>query len=294
MKRLLPLLFILGGLASLYPLQRWIDAASPSQPVSDETLYFASGQTIKKMSLGLDAMVADVYWIRTVQYFGRKLIDSGHPLSSSAASDIRMDMLGPLLNIVVTLDPHRIAAYRFGAIFLPEQDPQLAVDLLERGIQYNPDEWRLYQDLGFIYWHQGSYDKAAEIYERGSQIGGAPFWMRDLVGLMRIRGGSRETARQVYARYLESEDRNVRAQAVARLNQIEAMDEMDVINALLARYKSEVGSCPASLRPLASRLAARGFRLGEDLAPLDPAGYPYVLDAEQCRVSLQFGSPVPR
>src|SRR4029077_9385991 len=100
-------------------LQRWIDSASPHQPVGDETLYFASGQTIKKMSLGLDAMVAEVYWIPTVQYFGRKLIDSGHPLSSSAASDIKMDLLGPLLNIVVTLDPHRIHAYRVEANFLP-------------------------------------------------------------------------------------------------------------------------------------------------------------------------------
>jgi tetratricopeptide (TPR) repeat protein len=288
------LLLIFAGLGLLYPLQRWIDAGVPPQPVSDEGLYFNSGETIKKMSVGLDALVADVYWIRTVQYFGRKVIDSGHPLSSAAASGIRMDLLGPLLNIVVTLDPHRIPAYRFGAVFLPEQDPQLAIDLLDRGIRYNPDQWRLYQDLGFIYWHQGAYDKAAEVYEQGSRIAGAPFWMQDLVGLMRIKGGSRDTARQVYLRYLESEDRNVRTQAVARLNQIEALDEMDLINALLGRYKSEAGSCPSNLRPLASILAARGFRLGEDLAPLDPAGYPYVLDGEHCRVELSANSPVLR
>jgi len=244
------------------------------------------------MSLGLDALVADAYWIRTVQYFGRKLIDSGQPLSDAATHNIRMDLLGPLLSIVVTLDPHRIPAYRFGAIFLPDKDPQLAIDLLERGIRDNPDEWRLYQDLGFIYWHLGNYEEAAQVYQQGSQIAGSAWWMRDLVGLMRIIGGSRETARQVYSRYLESDDKNIRTQAVARLREIEALDQMDVINALLARYKAQFGSCPASLRPLASRLGGLGFRLGEDLVPLDPAGYSYTLDVQQCRVELSPGSPI--
>src|SRR5262244_3538543 len=201
--RVLPATLIVAGLASLYPLQKWIDAGSAPQPIADETLYFSSGQTIRRMSLGLDALVADVYWIRTVQYFGRKLIDSGQPLSDAAARNIRMDLLGPLLNIVVTLDPHRIPAYRFGAIFLPDKDPELAVDLLERGIRDNPDEWRLYQDLGFIYWHLGNYEEAAQVYERGSRIPGSAWWMGDLAGLMRIKGGSREAARQVYSRYLE-------------------------------------------------------------------------------------------
>ena len=30
--------------------------------------------------------------------------------------------------------------------------PDLAVELIERGIRANPDQWRLYYDLGFVYY----------------------------------------------------------------------------------------------------------------------------------------------
>ncbi|HET8675048.1 MAG TPA: hypothetical protein VFO63_04605, partial [Blastocatellia bacterium] len=148
--RAIPFAIIVAGFCLIYPLQRHIDSTTPREVISEEKLYFASGETIKKMSLGLHGLAADIYWIRTIQYFGRKLIDSrvpGEPLSGSNTAEIRMDLLAPLLDIVVTLDPQHIAAYRFGAIFLPERDLPAAISLLERGIEANPKQWRLYQDL---------------------------------------------------------------------------------------------------------------------------------------------------
>ena len=151
MKKTIPITILLAGLCLLYPLKGWIDRTSPREVVGDETLYL-SGNTVKRMSLGLEGFAADVYWIRTVQYFGRKLIDSGKPVSAAASQNVRMDLLAPLLNVIVTLDPHHIPAYRFGAIFLPERDLDSAVTLLEKGINETPNEWRLYQALAYIYW----------------------------------------------------------------------------------------------------------------------------------------------
>src|SRR5262245_17220556 len=99
------------GFALLYPMQRWIDSHVKRPSAADDVLYLPSGQTIKKMSLGFSPLVADIYWIRTVQYFGRKLVDSDKPLSA-ATKDIDMPLLVPLLDIVTTLDPHHKAAYR--------------------------------------------------------------------------------------------------------------------------------------------------------------------------------------
>src|SRR5688572_6237278 len=151
-----PKVILVVGLSLLYPMQRWIDRTSPRPTVNEEALYFSSPKNIKKMSLGLEGLAADIYWIRTVQYFGRKLVESGKPLSSGATRDLRMDLLAPLLNIVVTLDPQHVPAYRFGAMFLPERDLPAAVDLVERGIRENPNQWRLYQDLAYIYWQAGN------------------------------------------------------------------------------------------------------------------------------------------
>lgn len=293
MRRAIPVSIIVVGLSLLYPLQRWIDHSMPREVITEERLYFSSGETIRKMSLGLHSLVAEIYWIRTVQYFGRKLIDSAGPFTGDT-KNIRMDLLAPLLNIVVALDPQHIPAYRFGAIFLPERDLRAAIDLLERGVRENPQAWRLYQDLGYINWKAGDYLKASEWYERGSQISGVPSWMGDLSGLMKIKGGERKTAQQVYEGYLSSDDPNIRTQAEARLQQLRMLDEIDAINNLLARYKEQMGACPSTFRLIAAKLRSAGIQLDQNAQPVDPAGFPYVLDYEKCQAAQAFESPIPR
>lgn len=295
---------LIASLAALYPMQRWIDRSSPRESVSEETLYFASGRTIKRISLGLDALAADLYWIRTVQYFGRKVIDSGKPASSAATKDIRMDLLAPLLNIVVSIDPHHIPAYHFGAMFLPERDLPAATALLEKGIRENPNLWRLYQDLAYIYWQAGNaadgdeqaryYTKAAEWYTSGAAVEGAPEWMKDLAGLMMMKGRSRDAARAVYSAYLSSEDANVRKQAIDRLKQIRSLDDMDAIDSLLALYKQATGACPSDLRVLIPKFRAMNFILQEEGLPVDPDGFAYELDPISCKVTLNRWTAVSR
>jgi tetratricopeptide (TPR) repeat protein len=285
---------IVAGLCLLYPLQSWIERAAPRGVMSEEALYFSSGETIKKMSLGLHGLTADVYWIRTLQYFGKKIEQSGGLRAAANTRDIRMDLLAPLLKIVTTLDPRHVPAYRFGAIFLPERDFPAAVELVERGVRENPSEWRLYQDLGYMHWQAGDYERASDWYERGSRIPGAPWWMRDLAGVMKIRGGTRETARAVYHSYLSSDDERIRAQAEYRLKQLQAFDEVDALNGALARYKGQTGACPSDLRQLAPALRAMGFTLSQERVPIDPNGFPYELDVAECKARLNKDSTIPR
>ena len=302
--QLKPGLVLVLGMLLLYPLQQWIDGAAEKEVRADEALYLSSGKTIKRLSLGLEGLTAQVYWIRTIQYFGGKLIDSGKPLSSMMSADIDMPMLGPLLEIVVTLDPHHMPAYRFGAIFLPERDVPAAISLLEKGTRENPTEWRLYQDLAYIYWQQGNsarkedraalYEKAADWYDRGGQIPGSQWWMRDLAGLMRIKGGSRDAARLVYQAYLTSDDKSISAQAVERLKQLQSLDELDVINSLLSKWKASNGSCPTDLRAIAPSLRSAGISLDDDSMPIDPDAFPYVFDAVRCEAKLAHRSSIPR
>lgn len=294
MKRLAPAVVLVLAIGALYPMQRWIDDRFPPELFNDETLYFYSGNTIKRMSLGLDGLVADIYWIRAVQYFGRKLLDADPNADIGSLRDIRMDLLAPLLDIVVTLDPQHMSAYRFGALFLPERDFSAGVALLERGIEANPAEWQLYQDLAFVYWQNGEHDKAAKYYDDGSKLPGAPWWMADLAGLMRIRGASRESARRVYMGYLEDDDPRISNQAISRLKQIRSLDEQDAINSLLRQYTEEIGSCPSSLRILEPYFKSMGLEIGSEHIPVDPDGFPYVLNTEKCRVELARESSILR
>lgn len=293
MKRVLPIILSIAGLCALYPLQNRMDTVAPHEVISDETLYFGSGKTIKRMSLGLDGLVADIYWIRTVQYFGRRF---GENRQEGAVDfrKLRIDLLPDFLNIIVELDPHDIPAYRFGAMFLPDLDPKGAIDLLERGIRDNPNEWRLYQDLGFILWHQNDYQQAAEVYRKGSEIPGALWWMRDLAGLMEVKGGGRAVARTIYEGYLDSEDRNIRDQALRRLKMLQSLDEMDALNAALVQYRSKFGTCPPDLRVFGKWFQQQGAQVDSEGRPVDPDGFPYTLDTKDCKVALAKESPVPR
>ncbi|HWC77671.1 MAG TPA: hypothetical protein VG778_09420 [Blastocatellia bacterium] len=292
MNRVLPLV-LLTGLILLYPLQRWIDSTMPREAVGEEVLYLSSGEQVKRLSLGLHGIVADIYWIRTVQYFGQRLLESG-PEISADTSKIKMDLLAPLLKIVVALDPQNTSAYRFGAIFLPERDLPAAIELLETGIRNNPDAWRLYQDIGYIYWQAGDYSKAAEWFERGGELEGSLWWMRDLAGIMKLKGGSRDVARRIYSQYAESEDANIRYQASLRLRQLRMLDDIDAINDVLAKHKAQTGSCPENLRALAARLLAAGLALNSEALPVDPHNFPYQFDPASCTVIQNPASNVPR
>jgi tetratricopeptide (TPR) repeat protein len=293
MKNAIPIGVLVVALGLLIPLQRRIDVTSPRDVIGEESLYFSDGETIRRLSMGLQGIVADIYWIRTVQYFGNKVRMAGGSLSRDTSA-IRMDLLAPLLRIITALDPEHIPSYRFGAIFLPERDLPAAIELLEAGIRVNPKEWRLYQDLGYIHWQSGQHDRASQYFEQGGEIEGSAWWMRDLAGIMKIKGGSRDVARQIYTQYVESEDQNIRYHAELRIRQLNMLDELDAINELLAHYKQSTGTCPANLRSLAPRLHARGIPLNSELVPIDPHNFPYVLDTETCTVKQNPESNVPR
>lgn len=135
------------GFIMLFVVQRKIDDELGVYAKISDILYIPSGVNLRRLSLGNEGLLADIYWTRAVQFYGRNHIPGAGG---------RNDLLAPLLRITTDLDPHLLIAYRFGAIFLSGKppagagQPEAALELLRRGIVANPDYWRLWQDLGFI------------------------------------------------------------------------------------------------------------------------------------------------
>ena len=133
-----------------------------------EILYITSPNVLKRMSLGYEGLLADVYWIRALQHYGYYRLHQDAPQ--------RYRLLYPLLDLTTSLDPNFNVAYRFGAIFLSEPDPggagrpDLGVTLLEKGVAATPEKWQYYHDIGFIYyWHLNNPRKAAEWFTRAEE-----------------------------------------------------------------------------------------------------------------------------
>ncbi len=251
-------------------LQQRIDvSAAPLQKEKPE-LVLRSGAMLKKLSLGYDPLLADIYWTRAVQYFGERV----------GARGATFELLGPLLDITTTLDPHLMVAYRFGAIFLSEPEPagagrpDLGVDLVKKGIAANPDEWRLYGDLGLIYSiHLKDYQKAAEAYLEGSKNPHAQIYMKAMAATVAQQGDSLETSKLIWAEvYSTTQDTLIKKRARQHLESLDAVTDLRELNQESETYWKKFGHYPATMQELRDAGLAAG-KLE------DPEGFPYVMGA---------------
>ena len=289
------LLVILLGLAAVVVVSRSIDSRkSPvSHAVAEEQLYL-NGGTVKRMSLGFNGLAADWYWMRSLQYVGRKVLSNGQGLQLDNLGTLNLKLLAPLLETATTLDPEFMEPYEYAAIVLPGIDAPEAIRITEKGIAANPSSWRLYQHLGYIYWQQQDYQKASDTYRKGASINGAPAWMKAMQARMDVAGGSRDTAREIYQHMFEqSEDAKIKEMARRRLLQLQGLDDRDGLRRLMEAYKMQTGKCPTSWSNLAPTLRAMKVKMDTTGAPFDPSGIPYVLLPEKCDVEHDARSEVP-
>ena len=288
-------LVVVLGLVQTTALARWLDAHRRAEdPFAAYEELYVRPETARRMSLAFNGVAADWYWLRSLQYVGRKIEAYRGEFTLDDMSDLNIRNLGPLLEQATALDPQFMAAYEFGAVVLPAIDRDAAVRLVERGIRENPREWRLYQHLGYIHWQAGRFAEAGEAYEAGAGQPGAPQWMRVMAAQMRAEGGSRAVAYEMYRRMYEgAADDKVRTLAVTRMAQIDSLEERDRIRRALSDFRARAGRCPADWREVAPQLRGAGLRLTAAGAPLDPSDVPYVLEASSCDVSLGQNSKIP-
>jgi hypothetical protein len=234
----------------------------------EEVLYISSPTLLKRMSLGYDGLLADIYWTRAVQYFGDKLTRGSE----------HFDLLAPLLEITTTLDPHLLVAYEYGSNFLAPKipggagQPERAIKLAEFGIRNNPDQWHLYYDLGFIYYMElADYAKAQEAFANGAKVPNAHQIMRIMAAKMAEHAGNIETARLMWVTtYQTTLDPNVKSNAVAHLNALQVDQDVTTLEALISHYREKMGHLPQSFADLEAANLLRGV-------PVDPLGHTYKL-----------------
>lgn len=275
-------------------LSQQIDATKPALPESygDKDLQL-NGSRLKGYVLGTESLVADWYYMRSLQYVGNKLLTKSGFINIEDLRDLNARLLYPYLDNATDLDPRFIAAYSYGSLVLPAIDQEKAIAITKKGIANNPNEWRLYQYLGYIYWHAKDYEKAAEYYERGSRVAGAPPFMRMMAGAMKTQGGSRDTARKIFAQMLadNGSDESVAATAKLKLMELDWLDQRDAINGVLAGTKATAGQCPADLRQVMPqlrgvKLPSGDFEINKTGQLVDPSGAPYLVDQQKCEVTL--------
>ena len=300
MPRLLLATVIAACLAAAVALQAARDRWYPEVASPVQELYFTNGDTVGRMALSYNAVLADVYWIRAVQYFGGTRLDAraDRAAGRESSSTASYDLLYPLLDVTTSLDPQFNIAYRFGSIFLAEGypngpgRPDLAVKLLDKGFAANPTKWQYMYDKAFVYyWAIGDYQAAAHWFSEAATVPGSPDWMPGLAAFMLAQGGDRRGSRFLWRQIRDSaEQEYMRTNAEFHLTQLDMADAADRLSSLLAQYEAKTGHRAESFESLVE--AGWLTRL-----PADPDGVPFVIDQASGRADLRRPSkyaPLPQ
>jgi uncharacterized protein HemY len=159
-------------------------------------------------------------------------------------------------------------------------DPQAAARLVEKGIRENPEAWRLYYDLGYIYWLElKDPGKAADAFERGSKIAGAHPWMKVMAAALAAHAGETETAVYMWTNILNStEDPNLRANAINRLRCLRVDNEVKMLQERVDQFGRQNGHAPSGWPELISAGWLRRV-------PVDPKNNPYQLVGGRVQVA---------
>ena len=266
--------------------ERRFPQAEPAQQI----LYVSSPAVLTRLALSYDAIVSDLYWIRAIQYYG------GTRLADRA--DKSYDLLYPLLDLTTSLDPNFNIAYEFGAFFLSERKPggpgrsDLAIRLLEKGIAARPDRWQYPYDVGFVHYRDADYDQAAKWFMRAADTPGArkegeraDLWLRPLAANTLAARGDTTSSRILYQQLLKADAQWLRADAARRLQQLDAIDAIAVLEQLTMEYERRFGVPPMTWDDMVRAGLLRG-------QPLDPAGHPYVLNPWWGDVTIGEDSPL--
>lgn len=261
-------------------LQSRIDAQLGAYRAQEEALYLWSGRQVQRLFPGFEGLAADVYWLRTVQYYGGQRL---------FAHDKKFELLLPLIEITTTLDKRLVIAYKYGATFLCERPPEgagrcdLGIKVLEKGVAVMPDDWRLRQDLGFFHFiFQRDPDRAAEVLMEASKIPGAAFWLKNLAAMCLAKGGQREASRAIWRRIYEQSDGPMKENALEHIAVLDAYDAAEALQSLVADVKRRTGRRPGSLDDLRALGLIRR-------PPVDGSGAPFLYDQQSgtVRVSPQ-------
>jgi tetratricopeptide (TPR) repeat protein len=270
------------GFTGVWRLQYGIDGQRAALYQERDDLVLRSGKIVKAMSLEYAPFIADIYWTRAVQYYGAKRAQHGSTY----------ELLWPLLDLTTTLDPNLLVAYRFGSTFLSEPSPrgaghpELGIELLERGIHANPEEWRLYEDLGFIYYFDlRDYAKASAAFADGSKNPKSLIWMKVMAAKIAAEGESFSTSVFLWNDvYQSTKDPDVKKNALMHLQLLKVQQDCRQLDGLADEYEKRTGRRPARTNELVQAGLLRRL-------PEDPLGYAYVFEPDG-KAALNTESPL--
>jgi hypothetical protein len=241
----------------------WLERL-PAHDVAADLVYLPDAKLLRPLVLGYDAVLADVIWFRTINYFG-----------AHYEGDHLYPWLAAMCDLVTDLDPRAEHVYRFGGLLLPWEAGQVdaGIRLLEKGIAVFPESWTLHYYLGVVrYLFKHDFAGATEAIDRAATLPDAPPAVVRFATLLDARRYGPETTIAILGQMREQatsdETRAILDQSI--LDARVAWD-LERLTALIQAYRAREGRVPRDL----GELVAAGMLNG---VPPDLYGGVYEID----------------
>ncbi|MBM3319108.1 MAG: hypothetical protein FJY73_00330 [Candidatus Eisenbacteria bacterium] len=259
-------LSLLVSLTLLFGLNRFVAPAAEARraatTLEQELAFYPSGRMLKPLASGFHNALADILWLRAIQYYGEH-----------RKTDLVFDKAAHVFRVLTDLDPHFVEAYRFGALVVVEdaRDPKSGYALLRKGILENPERWELPFDLAFHHFLQGEHGWAASYFRRAARLNPENQRVARFAAFAEKRRGGLDASEEMWREILRTtENERFREAAEAALLGIQAARDTTALAEAARKFRDRTGIFPRSPEALVrAGLLAR--------VPPEPFGERYVI-----------------
>jgi tetratricopeptide (TPR) repeat protein len=262
MKKIVLVLIAVISLGLAMGLKHTIDDISRYKVPGSSIIYIPSGKHLKMASFGNNTLMADLIYLWAIQYFSDQTIWD------------RFENLEHVFSIISELDPRYYDPYDVGSLiaYYDAKDLDLAIRILDLGIEKNPDQWIFPLQAGhYAQMFAEDFVRAEKYYKKAMEIEGSPPIARRLYANAAFEQSDYQAA---WINWLEvyktAEDERVRTIASNHLYRTKAAMDFQVISQAIARFRDTRGRLPREL----SELVTAGF-LGSIPKDLDEKDYVY-------------------
>ena len=226
------------------------------------THYLPPGDLVRSVSVGQATTVADLYFLKLVQYVG-----------TPAAERAGWPQLLELAELITDVDPRFGYAYEVsGILLIGKHRFDEALQILEKGMERVPDRWQLPFFAAYVRWYELEQpERGAELLLRASRLPGRPAYVTELAARLYAHSGRVEAGLAHIEAMLRGEPAEPMRSELER-RRTELLVELDLqrLEAAIAAFEGRFGRRPWGLEDLVKA----GLIRAEPRAP-DGSSYEY-------------------
>lgn len=237
-----------------------------------ESLYLPRQDSFEYLSLGFRVPLSQLLWFKTLNYVGRNF-----------KGDKNYPWLFSMCKLVGGLDPKAVHVFDFCGNMLAweAKDPERAIEIISKGIESNPNSWKLLFLRGFTNYFLVQDPTNAQIdFLKVNSMPDTPPGIREFTSKKEVQDGD---VISLLMNMLKEEKREtVRSVLIERLKTSFVRRDLKLLTKAIEVFKHKYSKTPLSLDELVSGGVLSSL-------PKDPNGDAYYLEGEtpQSRLTLK-------